>query len=214
VLGGALALILRLVFGCSQNGAVQPKPSAGPRYWSHSPAVCAVDEVREFYCDALVPLTSALPAPEPYSSCPGSIESHTGLHEPLPPIAVFDSDYTAHTRKRMPPGHSCCYSWCSAVRLADAETASRSAGCDRAPVFRERYCVQEPEAGTSRPAGKGFDRCPAALVPPSGAAFEVPRAAPFDYRASVDRRSQGFQECCYTWCSKVPAATGLEQRGL
>src|SRR5689334_17334064 len=39
-----------------------------------TPATCGVDEVREYRCDALLPRTSALPAAEPYETCPSSID--------------------------------------------------------------------------------------------------------------------------------------------
>jgi hypothetical protein len=49
-----------------------------------------------------------------------------------------------------------------------------------------------------------FNRCPGAISPPEGAAFSVPSAAPFDVPGTMARRSQGFRECCYAWCSKPP----------
>jgi hypothetical protein len=34
--------------------------------------------------------------------------------------------------------------------------------------------------------------------------FAVPEAAPFDWNATAARRGQGFNECCYGWCSDKP----------
>ena len=204
--------LLGLVGACSGSQRSESRPPSKPAYAWTRPQACAIDEVREFYCDELVPLRSSLPAPAPYENCPASTASHTGLHEPIAPVAVFDGEYTAYIRARMPPGNSCCFSFCGPIRVVAPEQALPQAGCAQPPVFREQYCLREPESGTSRPFGAGFDRCPAAIVPPAGAVFEVPRAALFDQRASVQKRTQGLYECCYGWCSKVPAATGLEKQ--
>ena len=40
------------------------------------------------------------------------------------PVALFDEDYTAYIRRRMPPGHSCCYSWCGPIRLPSSASCT------------------------------------------------------------------------------------------
>jgi hypothetical protein len=57
-----------------------------------------------------------------------------------------------------------------------------------------------------------FGHCPQAIAPPAGAAFSVPKAAPFDPQTSAQKRQEGFQQCCYSWCSTAPAGTGLEHK--
>jgi hypothetical protein len=42
--------------------------------------------------------------------------------------------------------------------------------------------------------------------------FARPEAAPFDPAITGERRGQGFQECCYGWCSIAPPGTGLEKQ--
>jgi hypothetical protein len=209
----AACLLLPFAGACSKE---QPPPFSPPgdkKYWTHSPKLCGVDEVREFFCDELVPLASSLPAADPYANCPGSIERHVGLHQPLPPVALFDEDYTAYIRRRMPPGHSCCYSWCGPIRLREPSEVLPNAGCNSPLAFRETYCFEQPESGTSRPAGAGFERCPIAIGPPEGAAFSVPKAAPFDQQTTWQRKQQGFRQCCYSWCSNAPVGTGVEKGG-
>ena len=106
----AAAAVILLGSGCSTENAPDAKSPRGSM-WSHSPPVCGVDEVREYRCEELLPREHALSAPEPYDACPASVETQDGVHEPTPPVALFDADYTEHIRRRMPPGHSCCYSW-------------------------------------------------------------------------------------------------------
>jgi hypothetical protein len=211
----AMAGCLLLLFAgaCSKEQPPRFAPPGDKKYWTHSPKLCGVDEVREFYCDELVPLASSLPAADPYANCPGSIERHVGLHQPLPPVALFDEDYTAYIRRRMPPGHSCCYSWCGPIRLREPSEVLPNAGCNSPLAFRETYCFEQPESGTSRPAGAGFERCPNAIGPPEGAAFSVPKAAPFDQQTTWQRKQQGFRQCCYSWCSNAPVGTGVEKGG-
>ncbi len=171
---------------------------------SNSPSVCAVDQVREYHCEELLPRENTLPAPAPFAACPSSIDSHAGSHGPVPAIALFDSDFTAHTRRRMPPGHSCCYSWCSALKLADPAAAQPHGGCSTDVSMRETYCFDVPEAGTSQPSPRPFDRCPQAVTPAEATAFQVPKSALFDRTVTQNRRATGFGECCYSWCSKPP----------
>jgi hypothetical protein len=197
--------------GCGSNPPQASAPS-DKAYWEHSPKTCTADEVREYFCDELLPLESALPAPEPYQNCPASVEGHIGHHQPVPPVAVFDASYTEHIRKRMPPGHSCCYSWCTPLELGDPARSAQTL-CNDPRAFRERYCFPELEGGTSQPVGGAYQACPATIVPPSGVAFSRPAAAPFDPASSTERRNQGFKECCYGWCSIAPPGTGLEKPG-
>ncbi len=197
---GCLGLFL--LAGCSTAPPPEAPPPAG--LWAHSPPVCGADEVREYDCEELLPRLHARPAPAPYEACPGSIESHAGLHGPRPPVALFDADFTAHTRRRMPPGHSCCYSWCTPLRIAQPSQVPARARCDGQHTLHESYCIDEPESGTSQPMARPFDRCPAALSPPEAAVFSAPPAAPFDVSGTLARRHSGFKECCYAWCSKAP----------
>jgi hypothetical protein len=192
------------------GGGPEAKTPNDTAYWARSPEVCQTDEVREYFCDELLPLESALPAPAPYDNCPSTTESHVGVHQPLPPVAVFDKSYTAHIRKRMPPGHSCCYSWCARIDIGTDRSGETV--CRDPRAFRESYCFDEPEHGTSLPAGGGFNSCPAAVVPPAGVAFARPKGALFDASASAEKRGQGFRQCCYAWCSIAPAGTGLAGR--
>jgi len=209
-LGLLAAFALLLAEACTETQRPAVQSPASRVYWSNSPKQCALDEVREYFCDELVPLSSPLPPADPYDDCPGSLERHTGLHYPLPPVALFDRHYTGYIRKRMPPGNSCCYSWCGPIRIVSLSEVSPNAGCNGPLAFRESYCLEEPESGTSSPMNTPFERCPVAIAPPEGAAFSVPRAAPFDPQVSHQRRQQGFKQCCYGWCSMAPAGTGVE----
>ncbi|MBN2191455.1 MAG: hypothetical protein JW751_01460 [Polyangiaceae bacterium] len=191
-----------------QSACTRADPStpsqASPSYFSHSPKVCGIDEAREYFCDELLPRESALPAVPPYEDCPGVVDEHVGELDPTPTVAVFDPSYTEHIRKRQPPGNSCCYSWCSKITLRDPATVDPRAGCDDARAIRETYCLDEPEAGTSRPSPSPYERCPDAIAPPEVAAFYAPQGALFDPTETGTRRQRGFRECCYAWCSVVP----------
>ncbi|MEZ4223759.1 MAG: hypothetical protein R3B13_22615 [Polyangiaceae bacterium] len=199
-----LPFLLSLVLAACASHEVQPEQPAQSGVWSNSPSVCGVDQVREYHCEELLPRESTLPAPPPFEACPSSIDSHAGVHGPVPPIALFDSDYTAHTRRRMPPGHSCCYSWCAPLTLAAPSQVLPNSGCTADASMRETYCFDVPESGTSQPAPQPFDRCPSVVQPSEATAFAVPKAAPFDATVTTNRRSSGFNECCYSWCSKAP----------
>jgi hypothetical protein len=206
---GGLAAVLPLLGGALSCGKADPVAPAQPSLrqpsrWANSPAVCGQDEVREFFCDELLPLSAALPAPEPFANCPSIIEHHHGEHRPMPPVAVFDKSYTSYIRKRHPPGHNCCYSWCAPVEVRTLDQVLPQAGCGEPLVVRETYCLPTLEAGTSVPASAELPRCPVAIVPPAGKAFSVPPAAPLDLATTGLRRSQGFDECCYGWCSLQP----------
>lgn len=204
---GLLATVgVASALSCGKSEPETPHSEQADRF-SHSPPVCPVDEVREYFCDALLPLSSALPAPAPYQNCPSSIEHHEGYHEPVPPVAVFDKSYTAYIRKRHPPGHSCCYSWCGHVEVASLDAVLPQAGCTEPLAIRETYCMPSLEGGTSAPASDQLPRCPVAIRPPEGKAFSVPPAAPLDLVATNQRRSVGFDECCYGWCSVQPGGS-------
>ncbi len=130
-------------------------------------------------------------------------------YEPAPAYGLFDTSYTEYTRKRAPPGHSCCYSWCEKVKLADPSAPSVQNACRTATAFREEFCMAEPEGGASDGAGSPYDRCPAAIVPPRKAVFSAPDSAAFDAQATATRRSKGGTDCCYAWCSQAPPGSGL-----
>ena len=202
----AAAWPLASVVACGKSQAAAPTQDNATS-WSNSPKVCAPDQVREYFCDELLPLEAALPAPEPYANCPSSIQHHEGYHRPLPPVALFDASYTSYIRKRHPPGHSCCYSWCGPVHIKSLADVPPQAGCNQPLVIRETYCMPTLEGGTSAPASAELPRCPVAIQPPEGKAFSVPPAAPLDLVTTGERRSYGFDECCYGWCSVQPGGS-------
>lgn len=214
-----LAAAVLVALGCASAEAPQA-PSTG-KDARFAPIVCAEDQVREFYCDGLLPMSTALGAPEPYGNCPAGIESPPGVHTSRHRIARFDAAYTAWARQRAKPGHACCYSWCSEVDVREADEVAPEAGCDHAGVIRETYCMPQLESGTSAPAESPLDQCPVAIRPPEVLHFSVPKAAPLDLVATEARRGRGFPECCYGWCSRMPvgllpenkpsAAPGAEQ---
>lgn len=205
VLASAVALAA-LATGCSHDDklATSPADSHGVK------PVCSVDEAREYFCDELLPRESSKPAPEPYSNCPDAVADHAGVIDPEPGVAGFDADYTRHIRLRAPPGNACCYSHCSKVAVVPASAIPADNGCNDVLAFREHWCMYTLEAGTSEPAGAPFERCPAALKPPAGAVFASPKGAPFDPQYTWQKRQQGFDECCYTWCSHRPAGITIE----
>jgi len=192
-----------------------PEPKAAAQkgtIWENSPQVCAIDEVREYACEELVPLRSALPAPPPYESCPGQIEGHYGELDPKPTVAGFDASYTEYFRQRTPPGHACCYSWCARLTLADASQVDPSARCSQPMAMRETYCFDEPESGTSDPSAAPYERCPQAMAPPAKTVFYAPPGALLDTVLTTERRRVGQNQCCYAWCSIVPQTTGPLRR--
>ena len=206
-----LAVTAGLSLGCSHADRARAPAGQRTNFWTLSPERCPADHVREYFCDELLPMTSALPAPAPHANCPGSIESHSGLHEPLPPIAVFDVAHTTHTRARMPPGHTCCYSWCARLTVVASAGLAPLTPCKRPTTFREHYCFPELESRSSAPAGGAFTHCAAGIVPPASIAFEVPASALFDPVETLHRQARGQRECCYGWCSTVPGTSGLER---
>lgn len=200
-------LVLGVSVLIASCGAGQAKPVGEPGVEDDGPLRCEVDQTREYVCDDLLPLSSSKPAPEPYQNCPAALDVRHSVFEPVSQVARFDPAYTEQTRKRVAPGHSCCYAWCTRLVLAEPEDADNSL-CSDPNVMHERYCIVEPEAGVSESAD-GYERCPAAIRPPAGVAFSVPKSALFDPAGTAQKRQHGQNECCYAWCSKTPPGTGL-----
>jgi hypothetical protein len=192
-------------------GGSSNKPAASAeRDENAAPPRCERDEVREYFCDTLLPLSSDDPAPEPYETCPGSIDVRGNTFVPTREEARFDVARTEWTRRRVPPGQSCCYSWCAKLVVASPDDADQAA-CTQPRAMRETLCVNEAEAGVSDAAAAPYQACAAALTPPAKVAFSAPKAALLDVGATGERRSQGLKECCYGWCSTTPLGTGLGQ---
>jgi hypothetical protein len=198
---------LGLLAACHGSSAAPVSPATPYR----DPSLpCAQDEVREYFCDDLLPLSSSRPAPAPYDNCPATADIRHGSFTAVGHVAAFDQSYTEYTRKRVPPGHSCCYGACAKVNLADPRLAS-AAACRDANGLHESFCMRELEGGTSLPAQDPFDRCPAALKPPEVVAFSAPSSALFDVaRTAQRRRDMQLADCCYGWCSITPAGTVLK----
>lgn len=199
----AAALAL-LAGACSGEAKSASASGATPR------TPCGPDEVREFTCDELLPRQSSKPALEPYEDCPAAVEDQGGEVAPTPRVASFDPDYTRHIRLRAPPGNACCYSRCSPLALVDPSTVRSDGGCGAVRAFREHWCAPTLESGSSEPASPPFDRCPVAVAPPRATSFSVPPGALLDPAYTSQRRSQGFDECCYSWCSQHPVGIPIE----
>lgn len=174
--------------------------------------VCARDWAREYLCDELLPLGSSLPAPPPYTNCPSTVEGAYGELEARSRVIVFDPSYTRYTRHRLPPGNTCCYSWCSQVTIVDPNRVDPYARCRHPLAMRETYCVDELESGTSTPGFPPYERCPRAISPPAARVFFAPGGALFDSVLTLQKRQQGFGQCCYAWCSLAPPNSGLQGR--
>jgi len=171
--------------------------------------VCGVDEAREYYCDALVPLESSHPAPEPYSTCPASIEVHDAAFPPRDGAGRFDAPRTEDARRRSAPGQQCCYGWCGGLSVTSPADVPESS-CKKPLAFAESYCIFELESGTEgQLAPSPFDRCPAAIRPPADHVYAVPSGALLDPALSSDRRRGGDPLCCYSWCSVAPPGTTI-----
>lgn len=197
----ASTALLLVAWGCSS--AEKPiRREADPRL---APTACLEDQVREHYCDGLLPMSTALGAPPPYDSCPAGIEAPAGAYPRREHVARFDPHYTEWARRRATPGHTCCYSWCSALSVADVDDVLPHAGCDLPGAMRESYCFPELENGTSTPSPAPLERCPLAVRPPEAVSFSVPKAAPLDVAETQARRQRGDPSCCYGWCSRMPA---------
>jgi hypothetical protein len=197
---------LWLVAACS--GSKQKEVATAAEDQTGPPPPCKKDEVREYFCDDLLPFNSEKPAPEPYQTCPSNVGVKGNVFPATSSWARFDTARTEWTRKRVPPGHACCYSWCSTLAVADVDEVD-AAACQQPNAMRERLCISAAEAGVSDAAASPNDACAAAVKPPAGVAFTPPKAAALDVQATTDKRSQGLAECCYGWCSKAPLGTGL-----
>jgi hypothetical protein len=194
---------LALASGCN-SAETRRKPL---KHDDQAPVVCRQDQVREFYCDGLLPMSTARGAPAPYESCPAGIEAPPGDYPRKEHVARFDAVYTEWDRQRAQPGHTCCYSWCAELTVADVDDVLPYAGCDEPGAMRELYCLAELESGTSAPAPSPLDHCPLAIRPPESKSFSVPKAAPLDATETTTRRERGDNRaCCYGWCSKMPAS--------
>jgi hypothetical protein len=207
--GAALFTVgLGLLSACHGSEATR-----APAARSRDPSLpCAEDEVREYFCDDLLPLSSSRPAPEPFDNCPATTDIRHGAFKAVGRIAAFDEAFTQYTRKRVPPGHSCCYGWCAKIDVSDPSLAS-AAACRDVNALHESFCMRELEAGTSLPAPNPFGRCPAAIKPPEVSAFSAPTSALFDVsRTAQRRRDKQLADCCYGWCSITPAGTVLKSQ--
>jgi len=197
---------LWLGVACSSGQKKGPETAADDQ--SGPPPPCQPNEAREYFCDDLLPFGSDKAAPEPYQTCPNSVGVKGNIFVPTSSWARFDAPRTEWTRKRVPPGHACCYSWCSTLVVADVDKVDPTS-CQQPNAMHEKLCVSEAEAGVSEAAAAPNERCAAAVTPPPGVAFTPPKAAGLDLQATADKRSQGLAECCYGWCSKAPLGTGL-----
>jgi hypothetical protein len=186
----------------------QKAPEAAREDVSGPPPRCRKDEVREYFCDDLLPFNSEKGAPAPYHTCPGNVAVKGNVFPPTSTLARFDVPRTEWTRKRVPPGHACCYSWCSTLHIGDADEIDATA-CQQPNAMPERLCISAVETGVSDEAPAPNEGCSLAVVPPAGVAFTAPKAAGLDLTATAEKRAQGLSECCYGWCSKAPLGTGL-----
>ncbi|MGC4091442.1 MAG: hypothetical protein QM756_26895 [Polyangiaceae bacterium] len=189
-------------FACSSS---EPRPKSANGAES-SALECSIDQVRESYCEGLVPLTTAVGAPPPYENRPAGIEApSSGAYPARQRVARFDAKNTEATRRRVQPGHACCYSWCAALTVADPKDVLPYAGCTEPGAARENYCFPELEGGTKDPGPEPYARCPLAIRPPPTVSFSVPKAAPLDLTTTQAKRAAGEAACCYGWCSRMPA---------
>jgi hypothetical protein len=194
---------------CSSSHPKGPESAAEDP--SGPPPPCRQDEVREYFCDDLLPFSSDKPAPTPYQTCPSNVGVKGNTFPATSSVAHFDIPRTEWTRKRVPPGHACCYSWCSKLAIADVDQVDEAA-CQQPNAMRERLCISTAEAGVSDAAAAPNEHCAPAITPPPGVAFTPPKAAALDLAATADKRGQGVSECCYGWCSKAPLGTGLGRK--
>jgi hypothetical protein len=195
-----------VVSACS--GSKQKDAEAATDDTTGPPPPCHKDEVREYLCDDLLPIASEKPAREPYQTCPSNVGVNGNVFAATSTLARFDVPRTEWTRKRVPPGHACCYSYCSKLAIADVAAVDQTA-CAQPNAMPERLCISTAEGGVSDAAAAPNELCAQAVAPPAGVAFTPPKAAALDLRATAERRSQGLSECCYGWCSKAPLGTGL-----
>jgi hypothetical protein len=200
--GSALWLSVACSGGKQKDAATAADDQTGP------PPPCQKNEVREYFCDDLLPFVSEKPAPEPFQTCPATVGVKGNIFAPTSSWAHFDIPRTEWTRKRVPPGHACCYSWCSTLVAGDVDDIDPKS-CQQPNAMPERLCISAAEAGVSDAAAAPNEQCAVAVVPPAGVAFTPPKAAGLDLQATAEKRSQGVGECCYGWCSKAPLGTGL-----
>jgi hypothetical protein len=205
-LGGAL-----LAIAVASCGGGKARPAKAARVETGlTPKACRMDEVREYRCDALLPRNSALPAPEPYETCPSAIEVRDAVFPPRLGSGRFDARRTERSRRRAPPGTQCCYSWCGKLKVVEPTAVIDR--CREPLAFHESYCIAEPERGTNGGvASAPFNACPAAIQPPEAKAFSVPNGALFDVGLTRTRRQSHEPLCCYGWCSLAPPGTALER---
>ena len=203
-----LALLGVLSPACSRE---PPKPAVDAEA-ERGIRACGIDEVREVRCEALLPWTSAMPAPAPYETCPSSIEIRDAVFPPALGSGRFDAGHTELARRRAPPGQQCCYSWCGKLDVVASTKVEDS--CRKPLAFPESYCVSELETGTrGELASQPFDRCALAIRPPAAGVFSVPSGAFLDPNLTASRRKGGDPLCCYGWCSIAPPGSGLERYG-
>jgi hypothetical protein len=208
---GIAALWLVIFGSCAESCAAHKDQGRAADGQSPLNPACAPDQVREYFCDDLLPLTSTSPAPPPYENCPGTVAHRPTAFKSLSTQASFDPPFTEYTRRRVAPGHACCYGVCTAVAIAPASGAKPQACADRY-AMPETFIMRETESGTSEPAAAPFDRCPSAIKPPESGAFAVPEAALLNPVETATRRQQiRLADCVYTWCSKAPVGTVLTQ---
>jgi hypothetical protein len=208
---GLLAACLGLStlwLGAACSGSREKPAESAADDLSGPPPPCGPNQVREYFCDDLLPFTSDKPAPVPYQTCPNTVGVKGNTFPATSSWARFDIPRTEWTRKRVPPGHACCYSWCSKLAIAEVDQVDPTA-CQQPNAMRERLCISTAEAGVSDAAAAPNERCANAVTPPAGVSFTPPKAAALDLQATADKRSQGVSECCYGWCSKAPLGTGL-----
>lgn len=207
-MAGVLGLGAALAFGC--GGEAAPVAAPDTTRSELQPPACGVDEVREFRCDALLPRTSALPAPAPYDTCPSAMEVQDAVFPPANGAGRFDAARTERARRRAPPGQQCCYSWCGKLTVVEPDTVVDH--CREPLAFRESTCIAALESGTNGGiAASPYNACPAAIRPPAATAFSVPAGALFDARLTAARRKAQEALCCYGWCSQAPPGTALER---
>jgi hypothetical protein len=215
---GTLVLRLSSTLGCAllamwltSCGSGKARPTKAARVDATlTPPMCGVDEVREYRCDALLPRSSALPAPEPYETCPSAIEVRDAVFPPRTGSGRFDARRTERAHRRAPPGTQCCYSWCGKLKVVEPTAVVDR--CKQPLAFPESYCVAELESGTNGGvASAPFDACPAAIQPPAATAFSVPDGALFDVGLTRTRRQSREPLCCYGWCSLAPPGSSLER---
>jgi hypothetical protein len=208
---GALAFAALLILsGAGACGKPSKRVKAGSEAKTAESSVCARDEVREYSCESLLPIESALPAPHPYETCPYSLEVKDVAFPPKGGTGTFDSARTELARGRSPPGQQCCYSWCGKLQVVDAEQVEDR--CRQPLAFRESTCIAELESGTKgETAASPFDRCALAIRPPGTGVFSVPTGAFLDPNLSAARRQRGESLCCYSWCSIAPPGMSMAQ---